>query len=29
MTSANSCPAVVISVQVPESGACVHISGVD
>ena len=29
MTSAISCPSVVISVRVPESGVCVHISGED
>ena len=29
MTSAISCPLWVISVRVPESGVCVHISGED
>ena len=29
MTSAISCPLVFISVRVPESGVCVHISGED
>ena len=29
MTSAISCPLVVISVRVPESGVCVHISSED
>ena len=29
MTSAISCSSVVISVRVPESGVCVHISGED
>ena len=27
MTSAISCSSVVISVRVPDSGACIHISG--
>ena len=29
MTSAISCPLVVSSVRVPESGVCIHISGED
>ena len=29
MPSAISCPLLVISVRVPESGVCVHISGED
>ena len=29
MTSAISCSSVVISVRVPESGVCVHITGED
>ena len=29
MTSAISCPLLVVSVRVPESGVCIHISGED
>ena len=29
MTSAISCPLMVISVRVPETGVCIHISGED